>query len=110
MGACKASTIGTRKNDIVSLAKKAVRLGIAIETLTSLGKLLDPALVARVIDDEWQTAGEEPKTTTIDLGKKVLAIARSVGCVDEAALEKLGDIRSHLEKYRQGGMTPKNMK
>jgi integrase len=29
---------------------------------------------------------------------------------DEAGLEKLGDIRSQLEKYRQGGMTPKNMK
>jgi hypothetical protein len=40
----------------------------------------------------------------------LLAIARSVGCVDEAGLEKLGDIRSELEKYRQGGMTPKNMK
>ena len=25
-------------------------------------------------------------------------------------LEKLGDIRAELEKYRQGGMTPKNMK
>ena len=40
----------------------------------------------------------------------MLAIARSVGRVDEAGLEKLDDIRSELEKYRQGGMTPKNMK
>jgi integrase len=110
LGACKSSTIRTRRNDLVSLAKKAVRLGVAIDSLTSMGKLLDPEIVARVIDDEWQKAGDEPKTTTIDLGKKVLAIARSVGCVDEAGLEKLGDIRSELEKYRQGGMTPKNMK
>ena len=110
LGACKLSTIRTRRNDLVSLAKKAVRLGIAIDNLTSMQKLLDPEMVARVIDDEWKKAGDEPKTTTIDLGKKVLAIARSVGCVDEAGLEKLGDIRSELEKYRQGGMTPKKMK
>jgi hypothetical protein len=87
-----------------------VRLGVAIDSLTSMQKLLDPEIVALVIDDEWKKAGEEPKTTTIDLGKKVLAIARSTGCVDGAAVEKLGDIRSELEKYRQGGMTPKNMK
>ena len=83
---------------------------MAIDSLTSMQKLLDPEIVELVIDDEWRKAGDEPKTTTIDLGKKVLAIARSVGCVDEAGLEKLGDIRSELEKYRQGGMTPKNMK
>jgi integrase len=110
LGACKLSTIRTRRNDLVSLAKKAVRLGIVIDSLTSMKKLLDPEIVALVIDDEWKKAGDEPKTTTIDLGKKVLAIARSVGCVDEAGLEKLGDIRSELEKHRQGGMTAKNMK
>jgi hypothetical protein len=110
LGACKLSTIRTRRNDLVSLAKKAVKLGVAIDSLTSMHKLLDPEIVALVIDDEWKKAGDEPKTTTIDLGKKVLAIARSVGCIDEAGLEKLGDIRSELERYRQGGMTPKNMK
>ena len=110
LGACKVSTIRTRRNDLVSLAKKAVRLGMPIDSLTSMQKLLDPEIVALVIDDEWKKAGGEPKTTTIDLGKKVLAIARSVGCVQEAGLEKLGDIRSELEKYRQVGMTPKNMK
>jgi hypothetical protein len=73
-------------------------------------RLLDPEIVAMVIDDEWKKAGDEPKTTTIDLGKKVLAIARSIGCVDEAGLEKLRDIHSELEKQRQAGMTPKNMK
>ena len=82
-----------------------------IDSLTSMQTLLDPEIVALVIDDEWKKVGDEPKTTApIDLGKKVLAIARSVGCVDEAGLEKLGDIRSELEKHRQGGMTPKNMK
>ena len=70
LGACKVSTIRTRRNDLVSLAKKAVRLGMPIDSLTSMQKLLDPEVVALVIDDEWKKAGGEPKTTTIDLGKK----------------------------------------
>jgi integrase len=110
LGACKLSTIRTRRNDLVSFAKKAVRLGVAIDSLTSMQKLLDPEIVALVVDDEWKKAGEEPKTTTIDLAKKLFAIARSVGCVDEVSLEKLGDIRAELEKHRQAGLTPKNMK
>jgi integrase len=69
----------------------------------------DPALVEKVIDDEWEKAGDEPKTTTIDLGKKVLAVARSIG-LDEGILEELAEIRAKLEKHRTEGMTPKNMK
>jgi Phage integrase family len=105
---CKASTIRQRKVDLVSLAKKAVRLGTPIESLTSLAKLLDSTLVESIIDKEWEAAGPQPKTTTIDLGKKVLAVARSVG-LDAAALEKLDEIRATLEKHRHEGLTPKNM-
>jgi hypothetical protein len=36
LGACKLSTIRTRRNDIVSFAKKAVRLGVSIDSLTSM--------------------------------------------------------------------------
>ncbi len=79
-------------------------------SLTSVAALLDPDLVEKVIDDEWQKAGDEPKTSTIDLGKSVFAIARSVGCLDGAALQKLDDNRAELEQHRSGGMTPKNMK
>jgi len=107
---CKASTIRTRRNDLVSLAKKAVRLGVPINSITSLSALLDPVLVEKVIDDEWEKAGPEPKGTTIDLGKKVVAVARSVGCFEKPALEQLEEIRAKLEKHRKEGMTPKNMK
>jgi hypothetical protein len=105
---CKASTIRTRRNDLVSLAKKEVRLGTPIESLTSLPTLLDPTLVESVVDKEWEAAGPEPKTSTIDLGKKVVAVARSIG-LDAAALEKLDEIRATLEKHRHEGLTPKNM-
>jgi hypothetical protein len=37
---CKASTLRTRRWDLVSLAKKAARLGTAMDELTSLGALL----------------------------------------------------------------------
>ena len=110
LSACNASTINTRKTELFSLAKKAVKLGTPIDNLTSFKALLDPALVESVIDDEWQKAGEEPKTSTIDLAKRTFIIGRSVGCLDEASLLKLDDIRAALEKHRQGGMTPKNMK
>ena len=106
---CKASTIRTRKVDLVSLAKKAVRLGTPIESLKSLSDLLDPVLVEKVVDAEWEKAGPEPKTSTIDLGKKVLAVARSVG-LEQPALEQLDEIRAKLEKHRSEGLTPKNMK
>jgi hypothetical protein len=42
---CKASTLHTRRTDLVSFAKKAVRLGIPIEELSSLSVLLAPELV-----------------------------------------------------------------
>jgi integrase len=106
---CKASTIRTRKTDLISLAKKSVRLGTPIESLASLSALLNPELIERVIDKEWEQAGPEPKTTTIDLGKKVLAVARSVGGLGAAALEQLDEIKAKLEKHRKDGLTPKNM-
>ncbi len=105
---CKASTIRQRRVDLVSLAKKAAQLGTPIESLTSLPALLVPALIGKIIDTEWEQAGPEPKTTTIDLGKKILAVARSVG-VDAATIEELSEIKATLEKHRTAGLTPKNM-
>ena len=66
---CKASTLRTRRTDLISFAKKAVRLGIQIDTLSSLSVLLAPELVERVLDKEWEENGDEPKTTTIDVAR-----------------------------------------
>ena len=96
--------------DFISLAKKTVRLGTPIESLKTLAALLDPHLVEKVVDAEWEKNGPQPKTSTIDLGKKALAVARSVGCLDGAGLEQLDEIRAKLEKHRPEGLTPKNMK
>jgi len=110
LGPCKEITITTRRNELFLLAKKAVRLGTPIESITSLAALLEPSLVEKVVDSEWEKAGIEPKGSTVDLGKKLVAVARSVGCLDKEAMQKLEDIRSTLEQHRIEGMTPKNMK
>ena len=107
---CKASTLRTRRSDLISFAKKAVRLGTPMEDLSSLPVLLNPDLVERILNDEWEKNGDEPKTSTIDLAKKLVAVARSAGSLDQIALAKLDDMRANLEEYRTGGMTQKNLK
>lgn len=106
---CKASTIRTRRAELVAAARAAIQNGIEIDTLTSLRALLDPKIVEIVIDAYWKADGEEPKTYTIDLGSKLLSIAREIGAFDTTELERLDDLRASLEIYRRGGLTEKNL-
>ncbi len=99
-----------RMAELVAMARMAVRLGVPIESLTSLAALLHPDVVELVIDAYWQKNGVEPNTGTIDLGKKVLRIARETGCLDQAALDRLDDMRAALEHHRREGLTPKNLR
>ena len=107
---CKASTLRTRRTDLISFAKKAVRLGTPMEELSSLAVLLAPELVERILDKEWEQNGDEPKTSTIDLAKKLVAVARSANCLTKEQLAQLDDKRAALEEYRKEGMTQKNLK
>jgi integrase len=106
---CSPGTIATRRAELVAMARMAVRLGVPIESLTSLAALLHPDVVERVIGAYWQKNGEEPKTGTIDLGKKVLRMARETACLDQAALDRLDEIRVALEQHRREGLTSKNL-
>ena len=90
------------------MARMAVRIGTPIESLTSLAALLDPDVVGPVLDAYWKKNGKEPKVYTIDLGWKLLSIAKQIG-LDEAAIERLDDIRAALEEHRHGGLTGKNL-
>jgi integrase len=92
------------------MARMAVRQGVPIEKLTSLAALLNPEVVERVIEAYWQKNGDEPKVWTIDLSWKLLRIARETGCLDQAALNRLDEIRTALEHYRRSGLTSKNLK
>lgn len=61
---CSPSTIATRRAELVAMARMAVRLGVPIQSLTSLAALLHPDVVELVIDAYWHKNGEEPKTGT----------------------------------------------
>jgi integrase len=105
---CTPKSIKTRRAELVAVARMAVRIGTPIETLTSLATLLDPDVVGPVLDAYWKKNGKEPKVYTIDLGWKLLSIAKQIG-LDEVAIERLDDIRAALEEHRHGGLTGKNL-
>jgi integrase len=110
MQPCSPATLATRRAELVAMARMAVRLGVPIERLTCLGALLHPDVVEQVLEAYWQKNGEEPKIGTIDLGKKVLRMARETGCLDQPGLDRLDEIRIALEQHRRDGLTPKNLK
>jgi hypothetical protein len=68
--------------------------------------LLDPELVEKVIDAYW--TDERPKTYVIDLGWRLLSIARDSGALNQVDLARLEDLRATLEEHRKLGLTPKN--
>jgi hypothetical protein len=107
---CRPATIRTRRAELVAVARMAVRLHVPIESLTSLAALLHPNVVERVIEAYWQKSGNEPKVFTIDLGWKLLRIARETSCLDQAAIERLDEIRATLEDYRRSGLSEKSLK
>jgi hypothetical protein len=106
---CRPSTIRTRKAELKAAARMAVREGVAIESLCSLAELVRPDVAELVIEAYWKADGPEPTVYTIDLGWKLLSIARSIGCLDDVAMERLDDMRASLETHRRGGLTEKNM-
>jgi integrase len=106
---CSPKTITTRRAELVAVARMAVRQGIPIESLTSFAALLDPDVVGPVLDAYWKKNGAEPKVYTIDLGWKLLSLAKQIG-LGETAIERLDDIRAALEEHRHGGLTGKNLK
>jgi integrase len=105
---CGAKAIRTRRAELAATAHMAVRIGIPIDRLTSLTALVHPDVVEPVIEAYWKKNGNEPKIFTIDLGWKLLSIAREVG-LDEAAIERLQNVRATLEEYRHSGLTAKNL-
>jgi hypothetical protein len=109
--ACRPTTIANRRAEVVAVARMAVRrLGVPIESLTSLSALLDPDVVEKVIDAYWRKNGEDPKIGTIDLGWKLARMARDTNCLDQAAFDRLDEISAALEEHRREGMTQKNLR
>jgi hypothetical protein len=104
----KPSTIRARRVELVAAARMAVKTGVAIADLKSLSALLSPDVVEKILDAYWAKNGETPKAFTIDLACRFVAIAKETKCVDDAACERLDQMRRHLEDQRRGGLTDKN--
>ena len=105
----KPTTLRTRRAELMAVCRMAVRIGIPIESLTSIRQLVEPATATRLLDAYWRKDGEEPKVFTIDLAARFLTLARAAG-FDEAALAELDDMRAALEEFRRAELTPKNLK
>src|SRR6202165_5097417 len=105
---CSPRTIKTRRAELVAVARMAVKIGTPIETLKSLAALVDPDVAEPVLDAYWKKNGKEPKVYTIDLGWKLLSLARQTG-LDEADIERLDDIRAASGEHRHGGLPGKNL-
>jgi integrase len=105
----KPSTIHTRRAELAAVARKAVKTGVAIDELTSLSALLAPDVVERVLDAYWLRNGDTPKLFTINMARRLFAIAKETKCLDDEACERLDETRRDLEEHRQGGLTDKNM-
>ena len=106
---CKPSTITTRRRELVAAVRMAVKVGIPLASLTSLSALIHPDVAEKVLDGYWRKDGEIPTTYTINLSCRFVALAHSVGGLDEVARRRLGDLRFALEQHREDGMTPKNL-
>jgi hypothetical protein len=66
-------------------------------------------VVEKILDAYWRENGDNPKLFTIALAGRVLAIATETKCLDEAARERLNEMRISLEEHRSGGLTDKNL-
>jgi hypothetical protein len=107
--ACEPSTLTTRKRELIAAARMAVKVGIPIETLTSLKAMVHPDVAEKILDGYLcKDGGEIPKNYTINLSCRFVALAHAIGGFDEAALKRLGDVRFLLEGHREDGITEKN--
>ena len=105
---CKPSTIQVRRRELLLVAKKAVSLGVSIQSLDSLKALLRPAVVEKVLDWYWEKNGERPEIFTINLASHLLSAARATACLSQEECDQLDEFRAELEQHREGGLTEKN--
>jgi integrase len=104
----KPSTIRARRVELAAAARMAVKTGVPIGDLNSLSALLSPDVAEKILDAYWRKNGETPKAFTINLAYRFATTARETKCIDDAACERLDQMRRDLEDHRRGGLTDKN--
>jgi hypothetical protein len=83
---CKPSTIKVRRAKLLAFVRKAVSIGLPIDSLASFRELVNPALVERVFASYWKESGEQPSVYLIELASLLLSIGRETNCLNEIAL------------------------
>jgi integrase len=104
----KPSTLRTRRTELEAAARMAVKAGVPVASLDSLRALLAPDVAEKILDAYWQRNGEEPRKFTVALAGRFLTIARETHC-GPTDLERLNELREHLEERHYGGLTEKNI-
>jgi hypothetical protein len=89
----KPSTIRTRRAELQAAARMAVKTGVPIASLASLSALLAPDVAEKVLEAYWARNGENPKLFTIDLARRFFAIEKETKRLDDAACERLDELR-----------------
>ena len=105
----KPSTIGRRRAELAAAARMAVKIGVPLESLSSLSALLAPDVAEKIFDAYWARNGETPKLFTINLARGFVGIAKETKCLDEDACGRLEEMWQALEDHRQGGLTEKSI-
>jgi hypothetical protein len=79
---CAPTTIATRRAELVAMARMAVRIGMPMESLSSLGALLHPDVVEQVIDAYWRKNGERKPAPSTSARKCCGWPARQVASIN----------------------------
>ena len=98
---CKTSTLTTRKRELMAAARMAVKVGVPIETLTSLRAMIDPDVAEKNLRGYWTDDQDSPTTYTINLGCRFIGIAHAIEGFDQIALRRLGDLQFAMEDTRR---------
>jgi integrase len=107
--ACKASTLATRRREIVGAVNAAVEAGIPIERLGSLADLVVPETAKRVLEIYLDRNQGKPTSYVIELADKLLSIARHWCQANEDDISKLKAFSARLGRHRRSGLTAKNL-
>ena len=106
----RSSTIRARRAELQAAARVAVKAAVPINKLDSLKSMLKPKVVEKILDAYWQKNGDKPKLYTIDLARRLLAIAKETKCLSERECEQLWQIWNCLNLQRPPeGLTDKNL-
>jgi integrase len=106
--ACKASTIGIRRQYLKLAASAAVKQGVPVESLRSLADLVAPSTVRHILEHYLAKKNGEIVTFTIDMAERLHTIARVYVRTPEAQLQTLERYCAKLRKKRRLGLTEKN--